>query len=262
MGASITITNDDTGDTLLSATWNGIAITTEIPMGTYYTVSVSSVSGYLNCDNKSYLAGNQTERSVVFQYRGQGVFIETTEHILYPSSTWSSSGKTANAIVVITGQHNFRMAITCLQLPIHNVGTDDITPYTGAITTTETAITDFSGELNTSNIIRFNTAKGTNTTSYAAPYCQAYTFPDGSDDAYFISCGQLNILKNNKNSVQSCLSALGISFAGKILSSSTFMFYEVSSPWILSWNEESIGCTRALPIADSSLVVIPVADYE
>ena len=65
-GASVTITDDNSGDTLLIAAWNGNTITTEIDVNTNYTVSVETITGYLACADQPYQAGYQTERNISF----------------------------------------------------------------------------------------------------------------------------------------------------------------------------------------------------
>ena len=57
IGAAVTITDDDSGDTLLTTTWNGSTITTEIDVNTNYTVSVDTIEGYKTCPDQSYQAG-------------------------------------------------------------------------------------------------------------------------------------------------------------------------------------------------------------
>ena len=54
IGASITITDDDSGDTLYTGSWAGTTLTTEMDVNTEYTISVSVVTGYLTCQDQSY----------------------------------------------------------------------------------------------------------------------------------------------------------------------------------------------------------------
>ena len=207
-GASITITNDDTSEIILTTTWQGSTITEEIEVGTPYTISVETITGYLTCPDQSYMAGYQTEKNVTFTYRISGVYIESTDHNLYTSSTWASAGKTANAIVVLTDNCKFRIALTQTQLPVHSNSNDPINNYL-AVKTQEQAEVDYDGAGNTAKIIQFNTAYSTNTTSYAAPYCNAFTFPDGSTHGILGSGGQWKTLWLNKSAVNACITACG-----------------------------------------------------
>lgn len=209
-GASITITDDDSGDTLYTTTWAGSTITTEIDVNTNYTVSVETIAGYLACPDQSYQAGYQTERNISFQYRASGAYVEATDGTLYTSSAWASSGKTANAVVVLTDACKVRMALTETTLPIHSNYIDPLENYITTKRDETTAKADYDGEGNTDNIIRFNIAYNTNTTSYAAPYCRAFTFtyPTGQKGS-LPAAGQVWTIRQNKTSINACLTACG-----------------------------------------------------
>lgn len=239
-------------------------VTVKVPFGTQYSVVAGDWSGYTKPATQTFTASLVSRNvSVVWTEYRLGVFIESTDHRLYTSSQWPVEGKTANAIVIINGTHDFRMAITSPipALPIHNVGTTNLAQYTSNPSTSEAAVADFNGATNTSNIIQH----GMNTTNYAAPYCNAFTFPDGSQNAYFISAGQLNMLKNNDTEVDACLSKVGLSLAGKVLSSSTLFYYsnlsEYCLPWILVWNTKEFNATASYSIASNATYVLAVSDY-
>lgn len=266
IGAAVTITNDDTGDTLFSATWNGSTITTEIDVNTNYTVSVDTITGYLACAPQSYQAGYQTERNISFQYKAFGAFVEATDGTLYTASAWASSGKTANAVVVLTDACKVRMALTETSLQVHSQS-DPLGNYITAIPDEASAKVDYDGEGNTNKFIQYNTAYGTNTPSYAAPYCKAYTFsyPIGQKGC-FPSLGQLWTLYLNKTMVDACLSACGgAAMSADWYWSSTYYGqrgttpYISYRPWILLWNgyvsDPEGGVTR-------TFIVRPVSTYE
>ena len=218
MGASITVTDTDTSQ-YSTYTWQGTIITMEIATGTNYAVSVETISGYLPCTYKSYIAGYQSERNISFQYRGNGTFIEDTSGVLYTSSSWDSSN-TANAVVLITSACKVRMALTETALPIHSNYTDPLENYITAKDAASAKV-DYDGEGNTNKIIQFNAAYGTNTTSYAAPYCKAFgfTYPIGQK-GFLPSLGQLWTLYQNKTEVDACLTACG----GTPISTSTCLW--------------------------------------
>lgn len=265
IGASVTITNDDTSETLLTAAWNGSTITTEIPMLTYYTVSVENIEGYLACEPQSYQAGYQTERNISFQYRAIGAFVEATDGTLYTAAQWASSGKTANSVVLFTSQTKFRIALVESNMAIHSANGSFI-GYLPALSLVD-AMADFDGYNNTEQIIKFNAANGTNNPSYAAQYCKEYTFPDGTNKGYVMSAGQLNLLILNKVQISECLSACG----GTELHLSEYYYSSTvqsetsteTSMWISyvgngNWGGLPIG---GIPMCSSSRVR-PVSNYE
>ena len=205
-GATVTITNTDLNVTLLSTTWQGEPIIANISTNTNYTVSVSAVDG-VQPSSQSYKAGWKTARSITFDYNF-GAFIESTDHQLYRAAQWSSAGKTANAVVLITEVHSFRMALNHVILPIHSNYTDPIENYISEVSY-DNCLVDYDGAGNTAKIIRFNAAYGTNTNSYAAPYCNNFTFPDGTTKGYLPAAGELNLWIQNRNAVRECLIACG-----------------------------------------------------
>lgn len=222
IGASVTITDDDTGDTLYTATWNGTTITTEIDVNTNYTVSVETIACYLACAPQSYQAGYQTTRNISFQYRASGAFVEATDGTLYKASQWLSSGKTANSVVLITSTMQIRIAITKVDKPIGNSPTGAIENFMTAITDESAAKLDYNGKSNTDKIVQFNISEGTNTTDYAAPYCKAFTFPNGNGNAYLAASGQIWIIYQNKTEINNCLTACNGTTLASVVNTSTY----------------------------------------
>ena len=179
-------------------------------MGTYYTVSVEAVEGYLPCSNKSYMASYQSERNISFQYKALGVFVEATDGTLYKSTAWASAGKTANSVVFISLAHSFRISLIAgVAKKIHSNGSDSPDSYLApiAISNHAAARADLNGNQNTQAIYSFNVAKSTATSDYAAPYARSYAFPDGVTIGYLPSYGELYLLYQNINSVSDCLTA-------------------------------------------------------
>lgn len=244
IGAAITITDDDSGDTLYTGTWAGTMLTTEIDVNINYTVSVETITGYLACAPQSYQSGYQTERNISFQYRAMGAYVEATDGTLYTSSMWASSGKTANSIVVLTDVCKIRLALIETSLKIH---TDDEVPLENYLTIKDetNAKIDYNGAGNTDMIIAFNIAYNTNTTSYAAPYCKAFnfTFPNG-EKGCLPSLGQLWTLYKNKATVDACLAACGgTAMDVNYRWSSTFWGNVDTSHralWILRWSDGNV----------------------
>ena len=212
IGAAITITDDDTGDTLFSATWNGSTITTEIDVNTNYTVSVETIDGYSYPSPQSYHADFQNERNIGFQYSAFGAYIEATDGTLYTASTWTSSGKTANAIVLITSNTSFKMEIPKGGGDSHNarVLTSTSANINGPKYSDSNAAIDYDGKTNTTAIYAYNNSVGeTDVSRYAAPYCVNYTFPDGTKGGYLPAAGQIKAMILNISSINQCLTAIG-----------------------------------------------------
>ena len=268
IGVIITITDDDDGSTLFTATWNGGTITTAIEMFTNYTISVETVAGYLACAPQSYQAGYQTERSISFQYRALGAFVEATDGTLYTAAQWSSAGKTPNSIVLLTNVCKFRIALSETKLPI--TSSDNfrapLENYLTAIPSAENAKLDYDGFNNTSKIIQFNIAYNQNTTSYAAPYCRAFSFsyPHGQKGD-LPALGQLWIMSQNKTEINSCLTACG----GSVIASSSDFFDSYRSSTNATINSNNARCVWVVnnnnvnggSSINDTLIIRPVCEY-
>ena len=212
IGATITITDDDTSEVLFTSTWEGAAVKTYIPVFTNFTISTSSVEGYKNFSNSYY--ADEFIKEIIVYYYGYGIYIEDTNHKLYTSSQWSSQGKTANSIVCITPQHSFRAALDRMdstKRAIHSANTDAIKNYITVYSYTPTPqyIEDWDGQGNTQKIINFNTAYGTNTMEYAAPAAASFLFPDGTTKGYLPSVQEMWFIFQNLTTVNTCLSKCG-----------------------------------------------------
>lgn len=180
----------------------------KVPYGTDYTVSVDVYTGYAKPAAKAFTA-SQVSRSVIMTYNQLGVFIEATDGTLYTSSNWSSSGKTANSVVMFLENYSRRIALTGQALKkIHSTANAPLENYLTPISTTDQAAADFDGKGNTEKIIQFNIAYGTNNSDYAAPYCAAFTFPAGQK-GHFPSGGEMIACINNRTAISACLTACG-----------------------------------------------------
>lgn len=192
-------------------------VTQKVPYNRSYSVSLNARNRYSTPANQSFTA-NSLSRSVTMTYKliPLGIFIEATDGSLYTSSEWNSGlGKTANAIAILTSNVKFRLAITDLkEIWIHSNYTDPLINYLPAVgdySTDQTpALNDFAGLSNTNKIIQFNQAYGTNTTSYAAPYSKAYTFPNGQKNGYLPAEGQLRLISDNLVEIKNCVNKVGI----------------------------------------------------
>ena len=223
-GATVTITNTDLNVTLLSTTWQGEPIIANISTNTNYTVSVSAVSGKQPA-SQSYKAGWKTARSITFDYIS-GAYIEATDGTLHASSSWASSGKTANAVVLITAACSVRISLTETTLPLHSNPRESerMSAYITPASDTAAAKVDYDGAGNTAKIIQFNTKYGTNNVSYGAPYCAnfSFTYPSGQKGC-LPSFGQLWTVYQNLSAVNACLQVCGgTQFANGEYFSSTY----------------------------------------
>ena len=254
IGATIIITDDDSSETLLSATWQGIDIEAEIESNVNYTITVGSITGYMTPDSQSYQAIPTYIRSVVFTYNNNlGIYIESIDHKLYTASQWASVGKLPNSVVILTSTHQTRYAVTGIKtMQIHNDSW-----WSGADTylVARGSTPSFDGKTDTDKLIALNTAKGTNNTSYAAPYAKAYVFPDGVGGSYFMSSGQALSLYNNATEVLACYGALGVSVSFNNLWTTTC--YDYSGTGTMCFID---GAIRSSAPYESRLV-IPVRDY-
>lgn len=243
-------------------------------MLTYYTVSVDTIAGYLACEPQSYQAGYQTERNISFQYIALGAFVEATDGTLYTASAWASAGKTANSVVFITENISVRIALVEAGLLIHSNETTSKDNYMEPLPDTTLASVDYDGKSNTTKLVRFNIAYNTNTNSYAAPYCNNYTFPDGITKAYLPSLGQGLEIAKNKSQIDSCLTACGGTLLG--VYTATYPNYMWTSTYygVNGWNYYPMyGVSydsKTLVVYrtpgdfsnDLHLGVRPIADYE
>ena len=237
-------------------------ITVKVAFGENYSVVAGDWSGYTTPAEQNFTA-NSVNRSVsvLWETIKLGVFIESTDGRLYPRLNWASSGKTANAVVVLTSACKVRMALTETALPIHSNYTDPLENYITAKDEASAKV-DYDGEGNTNKIIQFNAAYGTNTASYAAPYCKAFsfTFPSGQKGC-LPSLGQLWTLYQNKTEVDACLSACGgTAMSTNWIWSSTFWGVGSSDYrhcWVLRWSDGHVdGSSLNLTIR-----VRPVSAY-
>ena len=213
----------------------------KVLLATSYTVRCDGISGYITPLSQTFTAQvPQREVSMVYGNIKTGVFIEATNMGLYNSSDWDSN-KTPNSIVVLTDSVRFRMAVTqpSSTMRIHSNYTDPLENYMKAISHQTAAKADYNGSGNTANIMKLQSS-----TSYAAGYCNAFTFPDGSTKGFLPSLGQLNLAYQNKAAVDAALSKCG----GTAMNtnnywSSTFWGVNGSNRycWILYWSDGRVN---------------------
>ena len=199
---------------------------------------------------------NERRRTLLFSDKfvnyptENGVWIETIEHKYYLSDDWDSEDNAnVNSIAVVTDAHKFRIALqdasSIMQMSAKY--TDPWEKYlsgttNAGVSNSTVALTDYSGATNTQLIV----TKCQSSTNYAAGWCNAYTFPDGSK-GYLPSLGELNLAYQNKAAVDAALTKCG----GTALPSSTYWsstFWGLSgsrrSCWFLEWRDGGVNYSR------------------
>ena len=173
-----------------------------------------------------------------------GVYIEGLDGKVYSIylnqgvDVWQS-GKTANSIIVASGDVKFRIALT--QPSRMGVGhySSTLENYMTAITGETAAKADYNGSGNTVNIM-----KSQPSTNYAAGYCNGFTFPDGRTKGYLPSLGQLNLAYQNKYVITLSLNRCGgTALAQSYYWSSTFAGVNggFRDCWELSWGDGGVN---------------------
>lgn len=221
----------------ITLTSSGVA-TKKIPFGTEYSVSVSARDGYMNPSTQTFTA-SKASRAVAMAYKTiqLGVFIQDINGKLWTTDNWDASNNAnANAIAVLTNNVKVLVALTDsggtkrisrdYDSPIEN--------YCTAISDTTAAKSDYDGKTNTANIL-----KTVSSTSYAAGWANAFTFPDGTK-GHLPALGEFWEVYQNKAAVDAALAKCG----GTAMDTSYYhwcsTFWGVSSSgqrdcWILQW---------------------------
>ena len=177
-----------------------------------------------------------------------GVWIETIEHKYCLPDDWDSKDNTiANSVAVVTDAHRFRIALQDAPslMAMNDTPTDPWENYLSGTTDPKVANADYNGATNTQNI----RTKCQSSTTYAAGWCNAYTFPDGVTKGYLPAMGELQLAYQNKAAIDAALSACGgtvinTGYNYNLLST----FYGVSGSdrnfFILRWNGGYVGYSR------------------
>ena len=188
-----------------------------------------------------------------------GVYIEGLDGKVYSIylnqgvDVWQS-GKTANSIIVASGDVKFRIALTQPSSMAIGSFADPLENYMTAISDRTAAKADYNGSGNTANIMKLQSS-----TAYAAGYCNAFTFPNGKAKGFLPSWGQLNLAYQNKAAVDAALSKCGgTAMFGGYYWSSTFWGVRggYRGCWILSWSDGYVSDDGL----NGSLYVRPFAD--
>lgn len=225
-------------------TYAGSAISQKIPFGTSYSVVCSAYNGYNTPATQTFTA-SQTSRAVsmIYEMIKLGVFIQDKSGKLRTIDSWDTSNNSnANAIAVLTSNVKVLVALTDSggAKQIHSSYSGALENYMTAIKDTTQAKADYKGAKNTANIMKLQSS-----TSYAAGWCNAFTFPDGKTKGHLPSFGEFWEVYQNKSLVDAALSKCG----GTAISTSNYhwcsTFWGISYGsrlcWLLRWGDGNVG---------------------
>ena len=218
--------------------------TSKVPFDVQYSVSADTKSGYTSPSTQTFTA-SQTSRAVsmIYETIKLGVFIQDKSGKLWTTDSWDTSNNSnANAIAVLTSNVKVLVALT------DSGGTKQIhSSYSGALENYMTAISDktqakadYKGAENTANIMKLQSS-----TSYAAGWCNAFTFPDGKTKGHLPSLGEFWEVYQNKSLVDAALSKCG----GTAINTGSYhwcsTFWGIGTGgrncWILYWSGGNVG---------------------
>ena len=213
--------------------------TSKVPFDVQYSVSADTKSGYTSPSTQTFTA-SQTSRAVsmIYETIKLGVFIQDKSGKLWTTDSWDTSNNSnANAIAVLTSNVKVLVALTDSggTKQIHSSYSGALENYMTAISDTTQAKADYKGAENTANIMKLQSS-----TSYAAGWCNAFTFPDGKTKGHLPSLGEFWEVYQNKSLVDAALSKCGGTAinTGSYHWCSTFWGIDGGNRfcWILRWS--------------------------
>lgn len=235
----------------ITLTASGVA-TKKIPFGTEYSVSVSARDGYMNPSTQTFTASKASRAvSMIYETIKMGVFIQDKNGKLWTTAQWDTANNAnANAIAVLTNNVKVLVALADSggTKQMSNDYTSPIEDYCTAISDGTAAKADYNGKTNTANII-----KTVSSTSYAAGWANAFTFPDGTK-GHLPSLGEFWEVYQNKTAVDAALAKCGGSamYTGYHWCSTFWGVYGgIRNCWVLDWSD---GGTLDYRLNDSNYV--------
>ena len=218
--------------------------TSKVPFDVQYSVSADTKSGYTSPSTQTFTA-SQTSRAVsmIYETIKLGVFIQDKSGKLWTTDSWDTSNNSnANAIAVLTSNVKVLVALTDSggTKQIHSSYSGALENYMTAISDTTQAKADYKGAENTANIMKLQSS-----TSYAAGWCNAFTFPDGKTKGHLPSLGEFWEVYQNKSLVDAALSKCG----GTAINTGSYhwcsTFWGIDGDyrrcWVLLWSDGSVG---------------------
>ena len=214
-----------------------------IPYDTVYTISASSVKGYITEISESSITASQQTRTVTVTYATitNGVYIYDNIGGLTTVGSWNTSNNSsAIGVAVISDNCSFVIEKT-VAYAIKKWGGYG-TEISGIVTTEDsnTAKVDYAGESNTTKII--NQLGSGN--APAADYCRgrSCTVNGTTLYGYLGALGEWQTAYNNKSSINSALSKIG---GTAMITGYHWASTQGSSrnAWIWRWSTGRVGCT-------------------
>ena len=218
--------------------------TSKVPFDVQYSVSADTKSGYTSPSTQTFTA-SQTSRAVsmIYETIKLGVFIQDKSGKLWTTDSWDTSNNSnANAIAVLTSNVKVLVALTDSggTKQIHSSYSGALENYMTAISDTTQAKADYKGAENTANIMKLQSS-----TSYAAGWCNAFTFPDGKTKGHLPSLGEFWEVYQNKSLVDAALSKCGGTAinTGSYHWCSTFwgIYDNYRHCWVLRWSDGNVS---------------------
>ena len=230
IGAEITIGGD-----LYRFDRTGVVFA-QIPYEHVYKVQTRPNNVWIGGHDLTYTASTPSRFISINFIALDGVFIESTDGMLFTHQWWPPHA-TPNSIIVAGNGISFRMALTQAPSTMQIHGTAaSLNEYIAAIPNSMMAANDYDGAGNAKKILLMQPS-----TSYAAGYCNAFTFPDGKTKGYLPSYGQLYLARQNKAAIDTALSTCGGTAMGTLYWTSTFLgsVYGEDSCYSCNWQEHS-----------------------
>lgn len=215
---------------------HGVAIL-YIKYGVSYSVAVDVYGG--TAPTSQSFTADRLEREVNFTYSCDmaplGVWCEATDGTLLSAAAWSGSGKTAQSVVVVTAEHQFRVGLTDTTPGACAWGGRGVDINTMDDEYENAAVNDFDSKGNTDKIIAAlnpgwngealtngttsghiddNTNTGTSDPATkgapAAEACRLYSSGNIAAGRWDLpSFGIMYLIYLNKTAINACLSAMG-----------------------------------------------------
>ena len=212
-----------------------------VKKGLSYTVQVDAY-GETSPASQSFTASS-TARDVDFKYSCDmaplGVWCEATDGTLLAAADWASSGKTAQSVVVITAEHQFRVGLANVEQSTCAWGGRGVDINTMDDEYENAAVNDFDSKGNTDKIIaalnpgwdgealtngttsghidaNTNTGTGSPETkgAPAAEACRRYSSGTiGAGKWDLPAFGILYLIYLNKTAINACLTAMSATYA-------------------------------------------------
>ena len=162
-----------------------------------------------------------------------GVYIQDINGKLWKVDDWDDSVE-PNAIAVLTPEHKFLMALNGSAKAMSKSYGDTWEHTVASMPSSKGAKTDYNGAYNTQRILSVQPAE-----RYAAGWCNAYIFPDGTTNGYLPALGELYLAYQHKAEIEAALEKCGGATMGQhYYWSSTFVGSDngYRKCWELKWS--------------------------